>query len=275
MPLADILNSIWGTLALVGLGFLLMGKAVYDRWPESQPTELEAQERWRRQETLDTYLNLMQQWLEDKNSPLLKSGLGDQRRKLARTQTRWVLKRLDPNGKRDVLEFLWEHKLIKRNGSILHPIVRLSHADLSNAHLANIALYGSNLDGIDLSDADLSGATLCWFASVDNNPDLLWPMEPTRLSNAYLIGAVLRGTTLAGCYLVGADFNGAVLDGADLSCADLQEACNLTQEQINRAFGTYQQNRLPDTKLPDHLEVPEAWKKLLSQQIAEKEASSN
>jgi hypothetical protein len=34
--LLEFLNSLWGTLVLIGLGFLLIGKAVYDRWPEPQ-----------------------------------------------------------------------------------------------------------------------------------------------------------------------------------------------------------------------------------------------
>ena len=38
-PLGDFLNSLEGTLVLVGLGFLLVGKAVYDRWPESPRPE--------------------------------------------------------------------------------------------------------------------------------------------------------------------------------------------------------------------------------------------
>jgi hypothetical protein len=38
-PLGDFLNSLESTLVLVGLGFLLVGKAVYDRWPESPRPE--------------------------------------------------------------------------------------------------------------------------------------------------------------------------------------------------------------------------------------------
>lgn len=39
MLLADFLNSIWGSLVLLVLGFLFMGKVVYDRWPEPQESE--------------------------------------------------------------------------------------------------------------------------------------------------------------------------------------------------------------------------------------------
>jgi hypothetical protein len=230
----------------------------------------EREEQWREQEALDRYLAQMQEWLEDENRPLLKSRPADQRRKLARTQTLTVLKKLGPNGKRDVLEFLWEQALIKNSSFIIHPIVRLAGADLSNAHLANIDLYGANLDGINLSGADLSGARLCWFIPHENNPNLHWPVDTTRLSRADLSCTVLRGTTLAGCPLVGADFNGAVLDGADLRRADLSQTHNLTQEQINQAYGTYQQNRVPDTKLPNHLKAPPAWRKPIHEQKRER-----
>jgi hypothetical protein len=35
-PLFDFLDSFWGPFVLMLLGFLLIGKAVYDRWPETQ-----------------------------------------------------------------------------------------------------------------------------------------------------------------------------------------------------------------------------------------------
>jgi hypothetical protein len=67
-----------------------------------------------------------------------------------------------------------------------------------------------------------------------------------------------------------------LLDGTDLTETDirganLQIAKNLTQEQIESAFGSsggYEY--MPDTILPDHLTAPESWNLLLSQQIKER-----
>jgi hypothetical protein len=46
-PLFDFLNGFWGPFAIIALGFLLMGKAIYDRWPDPQTetaSEPESQE---------------------------------------------------------------------------------------------------------------------------------------------------------------------------------------------------------------------------------------
>ena len=68
-----------------------------------------------------------------------------------------------------------------------------------------------------------------------------------------------------------ADFDGADITEADLRGADLQLAKNLTQEQIESAFGySGGQEYMPDTLLPDDLTPPDAWKKLLSLQIKER-----
>lgn len=94
------------------------------------------------------------------------------------------------------------------------------------------------------------------------------PDRSTSFLGANLSGAALKRARLAGCNLINANFDGADLEEADLRGADLQLARNLTQEQIESAFGSsggYEY--MPDTILPDHLIAPEAWGKLLSQQV--------
>ncbi len=116
--------------------------------------ELEIQERWRAEDALEAYLNQMQQWLGSKDQPLSASSYEDPRRKMARTRTLTILRRLDPRGKRDVLQFLQEHGLIKAED----PVIRLSSADLSGANLVRMNLTETNLSGANLSGADLSRA---------------------------------------------------------------------------------------------------------------------
>jgi len=97
------------------------------------------------------------------------------------------------------------------------------------------------------------------------------PVAASDLSSADLSGAVLRRTTMVGCNLIFSDFAGADLDEADLRAADLREARNLTQEQIEQAYGSSGgQEYMPDTLLPKHLKAPAAWTKLLSQQARDR-----
>jgi uncharacterized protein YjbI with pentapeptide repeats len=74
------------------------------------------------------------------------------------------------------------------------------------------------------------------------------------------------------CSLLGADLAGADLNRADLRGTDFRWTRNLTQEQIEQAYGSSgQQEHMIDTLLPDHLHAPEAWEKLISQQMEERE----
>jgi uncharacterized protein YjbI with pentapeptide repeats len=274
--LAGVLDSFLGPLILVAIGAFFIYRQVALRWPVIQ--ELEVQERRRGEDALDSYFDRMQQWVLDTDKPLADSQPGDQRRTLARTRTLAILQRLDPNGKRDVLQFLREHGLISGDT----PVLRLHAADLSNANLADLALIGTNLNEVNLSGADLSCVQMCGFAGNSASwgkaiergggpEDLMQPLTPAKLSGANLSDAILTRTTLAGCNLIGANFAGADLDRADLRAADLREARNLTPGQIEQAYGSSgQQDYMPDTLLPDNRSAPQAWEKLLSQQQSER-----
>ncbi len=118
-------------------------------------------------------------------------------------------------------------------------------ADLRNAHLVLADLSGAqlsaaNLEKADLSQADLTGAAL---AETDlRGARLLF----TRLDNALLAEADLRGAVLQGAQLKEADLRGARLDGAELRDAwlertqlqgvDLSSTRGLTAEQLGLAI---------------------------------------
>src|SRR5215208_6964983 len=72
---------------------------------------------------------------------------------IARARTVTVLRRLDPNRKAQVLQFLVEAALVQNLPERGRPVMRLVGADLREAHLS-----GADLSGADLSEADLSGA---------------------------------------------------------------------------------------------------------------------
>jgi hypothetical protein len=186
-----------------------------DRQHPQRQNELGAQERQRVLDALERYLDRMQQWILDEESPLAELPDDHPGRKMAATRTREILRRLDPKQKRDTMWFLYEHGLIMKDGT---PIVRLEHADFSGADLTRLELWQTNLDGVDLSGADLSGAMLCGFHEHDASwreaigrggrwEDSLIPDRLSSLSGANLSGAVLRRAKLAACDVVGANFD--------------------------------------------------------------------
>ena len=120
---------------------------------------------------------------------LLRSGpLEDERlRSIARSRTLTVLGTLDANGKRTVMRFLKEAKLIAAPS----PTIDLNGADLRGADLSSTGLDGAELSGCDLTDADLSGA---------------------YLGSARLRFTNLQGTDLSRANLVHAEVGAALLD---------------------------------------------------------------
>ena len=75
-----------------------------------------------------------------------------------------------------------------------------------------------------------------------------------------LLGANLRKANLGGANLeranqLGANLEEAYLEETNLEKANLVGAEGLTQQQLNKAFGS------ESTKLPDHLQRPAHWSK--------------
>lgn len=107
-------------------------------------------------------------------------------------------------------------------GPINFSFVQLRHASLRFATLS-----GANLEMADLSSADLS--------------------------DARLDGVNLSGADLCNAQLERADFSEAKLVGTNLAGASLKDARNLTQGQIDQAFGDAL------TLLPPYLVRPLGW----------------
>ena len=107
--------------------------------------------------------------------------------------------------------------------------IDLSQADLCRAVLENATLIS----------ADLSGAYLV----------------QANLSHARLSAANLRGANLSHARLDFADLKDAILDAATLCGAKLRDVRNLTQVQLERAYGD------AHTVLPAGLAMPAAWRR--------------
>jgi uncharacterized protein YjbI with pentapeptide repeats len=142
----------------------------------------------------------------------------------------------------------------------------MAYASLKDADLSD-AVLGL----LQATEADIQRARIRRSARVRDvdvsKTELSQPKDVSHLNGSDLSGAVLKRTQLVGCKLRSADFAGTDLDEADLRAADLRHADNLTQEQIERAYGSKnQKGGMPDTLLPDDLEAPLKWKLPLKQQ---------
>src|SRR5262245_30652064 len=118
---------------------------------------------------------------------------------------------------------------LKQFGSAQGGPIDLSQADLRRA----------SLEHATLTEADLSGAYL-----VEAN-----------LAHARLKGANLSGANLSNARLDHADLADVELTAATLTGANLRRARNLTQAQLDKAYGD------SSTRLPPRLARPAAWRK--------------
>ena len=282
--LAGLLNSYWGPIVLLILGFAFLYRAVSARWPElptAAPAEIQAQDQWREHDALEKYFAQMRQWLDDSDAPLDQLPPEHPHHKSAQEDTTRILSRLSPGGKREVVSFLHRRDLIK----VGSPIISLVRADLSSANLSGLGLREAEMSYANLRDADLSGAGLCDYLAIGvdyqrmlerGTPqrNLSQPINVSRLIWSDLSGAVFRQARLGGCIFQSADFADADLDEADLRAADLRRARNLTQEQIEKAYRSKGQEDVEDTLLPGDLKAPEPWKWSLSQQQAMRQSKS-
>jgi uncharacterized protein YjbI with pentapeptide repeats len=162
----------------------------------------------------------------------------------------------------------------------------LNETDFSNANLADLHLRGIWLGISCFRNADFTGSTFSDFDVSEANhhraqrmgvaeEELENPVGECMLWRNDFSGAILKDTRLGGCNLAGADFKDANLDGADLRGAFLKDAKNLTQEQINKAYGSYGRDWVQDTRsLPEGLNYPEAWRKPIREQRADMERNS-
>jgi hypothetical protein len=169
----DIAELVLVPLSLAGIAYLLSA---------AQRREDRAIARTREQyDTVQSYLSVI--------TDLLRSDpLEDERlRSIARSRTLTVLGTLDANGKRTVMRFLQEAKLIAAPS----PTIDLNGADLRGADMSGTGLDGAELSGCDLTDADLSGA---------------------YLGSARLRFTNLQGADLSRANLVHAEVGAALLD---------------------------------------------------------------
>jgi uncharacterized protein YjbI with pentapeptide repeats len=252
-------------LVLLGIGLLfqLQQSVVEERRLEAQSVveerRLEAarhiEEQRAQDEALQTYLGQMGQMLLDEDRSLRQSKEGDEVRLLARARTVTILRRLNSDRNRVILQFLREARLVPPDGDVFTlEKSNLSEANLKGADLDSFSLYRTDLSGANLRDAylawsylrraklngaNLRGADLHGDPDEQGNTDLsLADLSGANLRSADLHGgpnlsntnlseANLKGANLKGANLKGANLKGAVLSGAKVTDEHLAEAKSL------------------------------------------------
>jgi Pentapeptide repeats (8 copies) len=146
-------------LAVIGFFFTMQQDAQQQALEDRRAQAGRALEEQRTQDAaLQAYLDQMSQLVLEKE--LFASQEDSRVRTLARARTLTVLRRLDPDRKGLVVQFLYESELIEPSHPVGVPIIALKDADLRDADLSNVYLQFVDLRSADLSGADLRDAAL-------------------------------------------------------------------------------------------------------------------
>jgi len=203
-------KTLWDWLDLLLIPILLaIGAWLLSQVEKETKEKVEADRQ--KQQLLNTYVEQMTSLLL--THQLRSSAQSSEVRDIARTKTLSVFRRLDKSRKAEVLQFLYESKLISKN-----PVVRLVGAKISGAALDGAVLRNVDIRGAFfvnasmrksyLNDADFTG---CDFTGADlRDADL----DGANFSNAKFIKAKLSNV----------DFSKANIHGADFMGADLRES---------------------------------------------------
>lgn len=219
-------KTLWDWIQLLIVPALLSGGALFfnDR---NAKTQLELASDSQQETALQDYIDDMSTLLLD--ADLRGSQTGSEPRTVARTRTLSVLRAVDADRARTVLQFLQETQLI----SITAPVIVMNLANLPEVDLFRTDLSYTDLGGVRLTDAVLTEADL--IGTNLARADLTTArMSGADFSGANLAGAILANTTLTNANFTGANLTGANLAGANLAGAVLTNA-QLTDEQLAQA----------------------------------------
>jgi uncharacterized protein YjbI with pentapeptide repeats len=209
-------------------------------------TDRQIAEEQRQDEALRAYIDEIGRLLLDKDNPLRKAQLQREGiRTLARARTLMVLRRVDSQRRRSVVEFLSEAQLIHRGSELAKSLgVKSTIISLDNADLGGTDLSRLNLSKVRLFEADLSDTNLSYSvmdgATLEKALLRKATLHETILDSAKLREADLRTADLRNVKLTQADLNKARLCGANLSEAELDPAdlneADLSNANLSDAF---------------------------------------
>jgi uncharacterized protein YjbI with pentapeptide repeats len=227
-------KMLWDWMELLIIPLVLAMGAFYlnksERAVERQSAEARAE--FEREIAKDRQQeNALQSYFDRMTNLLLKEKLRTTKikevRYVARTITITLLRGLDAQRKREVVQFLHEALLINKQ----KPVIDLKYADLTGAYLHSVNLENADLNHVDFARADLNNANL---GGADLHQSSLFHADLFRanLSGANLADAELFSASLSQANLRDANLSGANLSNAFLSDANLGDA-NLSGARVS------------------------------------------
>jgi uncharacterized protein YjbI with pentapeptide repeats len=223
--------------AVLALGALWFNK-------QTREAEQELAEERRREDTLQVYLDTMTELILDRG--LRESQPGEAVRDIARARTLSVLRVLNSERNRTVVQFLREAELFEPGEAAIVNLAgstlkgaKLDGVNFEKANLISINLTGANLRRANLGEAELSAAKLSTANLSEAN------LGKAKLSPAYLDGADLSGANLnlavlSKAILVEANLGRAILIEANLNLTTLNKAnlkrANLVKANLHEAY---------------------------------------
>jgi uncharacterized protein YjbI with pentapeptide repeats len=180
-----------------------------------------------------------------------------------RVRTLNALRQLDAERKREIIQFLYENKLIRYNKSKIEELVRLDEGDLSGIEF----IYSSTLicqftylylpavlaakivfDRCQLQDAQFDGASMVE-AKFTKSILSYSKFIKTNLTAAVFDTNNMRSVNFTGAILSHARFHQSKLENVDLTNTDLLGS-NLEPDQLTKVVGR-KQNILINTRFPN------------------------
>ncbi len=215
-------KTLWDWMQLLIIPAALAGGAVWFNRQE-KATERELATDKQREDALQTYLDTMSNLLL--NHGLRNSSEDDEVQQVARSRTLSVLRRLNPERKGAVLQFLHEANLINKDNTI----IKMQGADLRGADLRQATLQSVDLRGVDLSEADLQSAYLQFADLQEAN------LINADLTRTLFFGATLKRTNFKQAKMQAVTFMEADLQGAYLQQSDVRWG-DFRYANLSRAF---------------------------------------
>lgn len=208
----------WLDLLIIPLSVAIIGW-IYKEYEKSKDEKKDFENK--QNETLDSYFRVISDLIIKSN--LLDINLNKESKIIARTRTIVAIEILNDERKGQVLQFLYESKLINNN------IIELLGANFKSSEVSGIVLKDTTIKGVYFCDSkfirsylDRSVFTACDFTNSDFSDS---SMQNTNLSYTKLIN----------CKLINIDLTTVDFEGADLTNADLTNSIIL-ESQLKKIF---------------------------------------